>query len=357
MPFVHHHRDLDGKNYLCSYSTSRSYLSTAPLQDIKSNKERQKIQNNILQGIPVTNCEYCYKLEREGSISPRIKETIEFTRNTIIKQNLEDSAISIDKAKVLSYDIFVDNQCNLACIGCGPKWSSLWAQQKGIEIINQINLEDFNELASSQRVFFAGGEPLINNHVYNLLCQIASNNQQPAVIISSNIASIEPKFFEVLKKIKNLSITVSIDGYKLVNEYHRWPLNWPEFYENLKRINEMKIFISWNTVIDAVSIWGIADLIKIESLTTSWNLSVLDIPDCLNLKNLPDNLKLQAMSQLDALMASKFFTQMPTFKDKIALAKSRLEMPGDPSLLARYVMELDQQRKLSHENYLGVKLT
>ena len=354
LPFIHRHRDLDGKNYLCCYA------SDDPSQAITGREHRQQIQKNILQGIPVSNCKKCYHWEQAGTISPRIKETIEYTRNPVIEQNLKESAEDINRAQVLSYDIRFDNKCNLACIGCGPGASSLWAKKKGIEIVRLIdyNLEDFAAISSSQRVYFAGGEPLINDRVYELLCQIAKNDHQPAVVINSNIASIKPRFFEIFKQLKHLSIMVSIDGYGSVTAYHRWPTQWPKFYENLVTLNRMEgVSVSWNTVIDAVSIWGLADLLKIESLTTDWNLRVLDHPDSLSLNNLSDNLKPAARDQLNAIMSSRFFNQKPIFKTRIQLARDRLEQPGDPILLSNYINELDQQRNLNHQNYLGVKLT
>jgi uncharacterized radical SAM superfamily Fe-S cluster-containing enzyme len=353
LPFVHRHRNLDGQNYLCCIS------ATDPSTIITDSTHRKDIQDKILQGIPVKECNRCYAWEKDNAVSPRVKETIELLRDPVIQKNLEESAVNPDLARPLSYDIRFDNRCNLACVGCGPWASTLWAKKTDIKTVKIVDyrLNELEQIASSQRVYFAGGEPLINEQVYNLLCQISKTTTPPAVIINSNIASIKPKFFEVLGQIKNLSITVSIDGYGKVNAYHRWPSQWNKFYSNLEQLQNMGIYISWNTVIDAVSVWGLKDLLKIETLTENWNLRILDQPEALCLQHLPDGLKRAAQDQLDALGDSRFAKHSLVFNSRLNLARQRLNEPGDPKILSEYISYLDHQRNLNHETYLGVKLT
>lgn len=353
LPFVHRHRNLNGKNYLCCVS------ATDIDNVIVDDNQRKQIQEKILKGIPVTECSRCYDWERAGTVSPRIKETMELLKDPVIQENLVESADDLNQARVLSYDIRFDSRCNLACVGCGPWASTLWAKKTGTKAVQIVDyrLNELDQIAFSKRVYFAGGEPLINEQVYNLLCQIAENPDPPAVVINSNIASIKPKFFEVLGKIKNLSVTVSIDGYGTVNSYHRWPSQWDKFYANLKQLQDMGIYITWNTVIDSVSIWGLKDLLAIETLTKDWNLRILDQPEALCLKHLPDNLKESARTQLNALNNSQFVKQNPVFKSRLQLAEQRLQEPGNPKILSDYINHLDQQRNLNHETYLGVKLT
>ena len=353
LPFVHRHRNLDGQNYLCCISATDS------TNVINDSTHRKDIQEKILQGIPVKECNRCYAWEQNNIISPRVKETIELLQDPVIQKNLVESAADPDLARALSYDIRFDSRCNLACVGCGPWASTLWAKKTGINKVKIVDyrLNELDQIASSQRVYFAGGEPLINEQVYNLLCQISKTPTPPAVIINSNIASIKPKFFEVLGQIKNLSITVSIDSYGKVNDYHRWPSQWDKFYSNLEQLQNIGIYISWNTVIDAVSVWGLKDLLKIETLTENWNLRILDQPEALCLQHLPDSLKRAAQDQLDALSGSRFVKQSPVFNSRLNLARQQLNEPGDPKILSEYISYLDQQRNLNHEKYLGVKLT
>jgi len=348
LPFVHNYLNLDGNNYLCCYSRTK----IDPVQEIK------QIQSKLIAGEKIEHCVKCYDWEKQGSISPRIKETIGLLKNSRIVTTLEQSIKDINQAVVLSYDIRYDNRCNLACIGCNPKDSSLWARKLKIPIeLVESTGPSAKQIANSEKIYLAGGEPLINDKVYQLLNTIAQQDYQPEIVINSNIASVKPKFYEVFARLKNLSITVSFDGHGQVNEYHRWPLQWNKFLNNLKTINSMGIYTSWNTVVDSVSVWGLAQMISIENFTQAWNIRVLQGPQSLQLRNLLPELKSLATEQIVALQKSKFSSTDPVFKTRIQLALNELDCPGFPDLLAENINFLDQQRKINHEHYLGVKLT
>jgi len=349
LPFVHSYLNLNGNNYLCCYSNIK----------LNTDQEIKILQSKLLKGEKIDHCKKCYDWEEQGSVSPRLKETMGLLKNNRIAAVLENSISNIDSAQVLSYDIRFDNRCNLACIGCNPKDSSLWARKLKIsnEVVESV-APDFEQIAGSEKIYLAGGEPLINDNVYQLLETIAQETRQPEIVINSNIASIKSRFFDVLSKLNKLSITVSFDGHGRVNEYHRWPLQWDKFLSNMQRLQEMKIYVSWNTVIDAVSVWGLEDMTKIENLTQAWNLRVLTSPQSLLLRNLPAHLKAQAQQQLEALLVSRFARQIdPVFKTRIDLAIAELDTTGNKFLLSNYITQLDQQRKINHEHYLGVKLT
>lgn len=348
LPFVHHYLNLDGYRYLCCYSD----IKLTSVDDLKN------IQNKIINGEKVETCSRCYNWENQGSVSPRIKETIGLLKNNRISSILEKSIDDLTQATVLSYDIRFSNRCNLACIGCNPKDSSLWARQtKTVIEINQHDNLDFEQVSSSEKIYFAGGEPLINDKVYRLLSMIGDNDYQPEIVINSNIASIKPKFYDVFKKIKKLSITVSFDGAGSINEYHRWPLQWNKFLDNLTAINQMGIHVSWNTVLDSVSVWGVKSMLTLESLTQDWNIRVLQGPPHLRLRNLNQSLKASAHDQIEFLKNSKFYQSDPVFRTRIELALNELNQPGNPEDLADIIRNLDYQRKLNHQIYLGVNLT
>lgn len=348
LPFVHNYLNLDGNNYLCCYSTTK----IDHVQDIKH------IQSKLIAGEKIEHCSRCYNWEKQGSISPRIKETTGLLKNSRIVTTLEQSIKDTNQAVVLSYDIRYDNRCNLACVGCNPKDSSLWARKlkTPIELVESTG-PSAEQIANSEKIYLAGGEPLINDKVYRLLSTIAQRNYQPEIVINSNIASIKPKFYEVFARLKNLSITVSFDGYGQVNEYHRWPLQWDKFLNNLKIINSMGIYTTWNTVVDSVSVWGLEQMISIENFTQAWNIRVLQSPPSLQLQNLSPELKSLASKQIVALQKSKFSSTDPVFNTRIRLALNELDCTGFPNLLSENIKFLDQQRKINHEHYLGVKLT
>lgn len=350
LPFVHQHLNLNGKNFLCCYSAYDR-------ENHVNEQQIKQIQQDIVQGKSADQCKICYNWEKSGIISPRLKETMSLIKSPYIVDILEKSIVDIEMAKTVSHDIRFDNRCNLACIGCNSQDSSLWARLDHNRLKTTVHAEDSVDISNSKKIYLAGGEPLINDKVYRLLEKVVTMHPQPEVVINSNIASIKPKFFAILEKLNNVSIVVSVDGAESVGEYHRWPMQWSKFLRNLQTINNMGIHVSWNTVVDAVSVWGLEKLIEFEHLTKGWNLTLLQNPLSLQLKNLPIELKDMAQQQLNSLKQSKFYSSDPVVKSHVDTALIKLLEPGNPQELADRINFIDQQRKLNHETFLGVKLT
>ena len=82
-----------------------------------------------------------------------------------------------------------------------------------------------------------------------------------------------------------------MDGYGKVNEYHRYPLKWDKFIRNLDRLHETGLRTEFNTVIDAVSIFGLGGLLELEHYVTRWDLVILTRPIALRLENLPPRVR------------------------------------------------------------------
>mgnify|MGYP003335778696 CR=1 FL=1 len=297
----------------------RSDKATGQLGNIQDNTIEEILlgsvnvtkQENIIAQRPANGCHTCYDLERGKKgfdiISDRIFYIREFKRTPV-------GTYQPNNFDLQTIDVRWTNLCNFACVYCGPEFSSKWADELDSKIVTptEEQLAQFKEYIyknakNLKHVYLAGGEPLINHHVYKLLKLISEKTSQPEIVINSNIASIKPHFIDVLKQLKQVSITVSIDGFGLVNEYHRWPLNWDKFYNNLLMLNNIGVYVSWNTVIDSISVWGLKNLLAIEHLTNAWNLRILTAPEELRLRNLSTEIKPMAKNQLQSLTESKFF--------------------------------------------------
>jgi len=346
LPFIEKFQNLDGKQYLCCHSdvpvTSQSVL---------------QIQKNITNGIKTPECHRCYQLESDKIISPRQKESISWLRDSEVKEYVT-SWTPESNAQTFFYDIRYSNKCNLACISCHPTDSSLWAKELKVDIVNYPLNFTIDELLSAKKIYLAGGEPLIIDEFINLINCIAEKDIQPEVVINTNLTSITEDLQKSLSHIKNLTLTVSIDGYESVNEYHRWPLKWPKLLSNLHWVREnIQCFIQMNSVVNAVTILNIDQLTKIEWLIDQWNLSILTQPTSLLIKNLPENLKSVVADKFKNIKQSKFYKQDPIFKTRVDNILLEILATGDPVSLSTFIDTIDQRRNINHENYLGVKLT
>lgn len=344
LPFIEKHQSTDGKNYVCCYSN-------IPIDNATELKQK------IYSGERIPHCSKCYDLDDRKSISPRLRESIQWLKDSEVKQYL-DSWTPETQDKIFFYDLRIDNKCNLACIMCGPRASSLWAKELNIDIVKNPLKFDIRDCLTAKKIYLAGGEPLIIDEFAELLGQVSELEVQPEIVINTNLSNISDKVASRLSKIKNLTLTVSVDAYGQVNEYHRWPLKWNKFIDNLNWIrNNVDCTIQLNSVIDAVSIINVYQLIELEDLVDYWDLSlVINVPElCVN--NLREDQKELIIENFKKIKQSKFYTKDPTFKSRVGMIIDKIKEPGDHFMLSSFLKNLDQRRNINHINYLGIDLT
>ena len=68
LPWIHDFTQLDGRKHLCCVASGRNGMSEVGGIETASTPE---IRKKLFNGEPVTNCEHCYKQEREGLQSYR----------------------------------------------------------------------------------------------------------------------------------------------------------------------------------------------------------------------------------------------------------------------------------------------
>jgi len=346
LPFTHKYTDVSGNNYLCCYSSIR-------IDDISSGA-CDELRKRIAEGQRIPHCQGCYNLEDRGIVSPRQKK-MSFLKNDRINDFLASWKIG-DPPQILTYDLRYDNTCNLACVMCGPKSSSLWEKQMNITPIKRESPLDVKSMMSAEQIYLAGGEPFLIEGFKEVIREIANCEQQPELVINTNLSVIDEDLFECIKHIQDITLVISVDAVGKVGEYHRWPLNWEKFLRNFDRVCELipQQGLMFNTVIDAVSVFGIGGLIEFQDRISQWNLRILDFPESLVLNNVPRKLTNTALDQLSQLRGSNFFSDNPAFQTAITQAQTELIDQHDPADLIKYINQLDAQRKINHIEFLGV---
>jgi sulfatase maturation enzyme AslB (radical SAM superfamily) len=312
-------------------------------------------RNKIWNGEKIDQCSSCYKLESNKIISPRLKESYDWLKHPDIKLYFDQETAPVPK--IYTYDLRRSNKCNLSCICCFPDCSSLWQKELGLEVSKENDFEiDLENLHHAKRIYFAGGEPLIIDYYQEIFEYIVKNELPIEVVINTNLTSVSDKVFEQLAKIKDCLLTVSVDSYGSVNEYHRYPMSWDKFMTNLNRVREYGIKISFNTVLDSVSAFGADRLVELEDYALTWVIALLSKPLSLSLENIPTQYKTMAIERVSSLKQNKFYNTDIMFKNRIDSAIERISMPGDSFLLSNYIKQLDTRRKINHTNYLGINL-
>lgn len=345
LPFIEKFQNLDGKDYLCCYGNR-----------IPLNNDIAELSSKILNGEQIPHCKKCYDLDNQRIISPRLRESSRWLRDPDVVSYLTTWTPESEH-KIFFYDLRFDNKCNLACISCNPKDSSLIAKELNVTVPKYKLNFDVNDCLTAKKIYLAGGEPLIIDEFIDLIFKIADLDQQPELVINTNLTTITPRLKSALSRIKNLTLTVSVDSFGLANEYHRWPLKWSKFMDNLLYArNNLDCTIQLNSVVDAVTVINLARLVEIEHLADQWNLSILSYPVALLVNNLPEKEKENIARQFVNIKKSKFYSTDINFKSNVDGILLQITTPGDPHLLSNYIAQIDQRRNIDHTTYLGINL-
>lgn len=345
LPFIEKFQDLDGKDYLCCHSDR-----------IPLNNDIVELSSKILNGEQIPHCKKCYNLDDQRIVSPRLRESSRWLKDPDVVSYLTSWSPESEQ-KTFFYDLRFDNKCNLACISCDAISSSLIAKELNV-IRPKYKLNfNINDCLTAKKIYLAGGEPLIIDEFIDLIFKIADLDQQPELVINTNLTTITPKLKSVLSRIKDLTLTVSVDSFESVNEYHRWPLKWGKFMNNLLYVkNNLDCTIQFNSVVDAVTVINLAGLVEIEHLADQWNLSILSYPAALLVNNIPKHQKENILQRFAEIKKSKFYSTDINFKSKVDGILLQIPTTGHPHLLSNYIAQIDQRRNIDHTTYLGINL-
>ena len=211
-------------------------------------------------------------------------------------------------------DIRNTNLCNLKCRYCGPHFSNSWAKELGDTTTLNQPIEQYKDILITNDLhwmYFTGGEPLINPEHWDILKELVDSDcaENISLMYNTNLTSIKFKDIEVVNlwsKFKSVEIQCSIDAIGLPLEYIRSGCKWNKIESNLQTlINSVyrsKITVSLTPVLSVLNIWFIADLFAYANQNgVKVNPVVLTGPDYLALDVIPDQLKEQALAQLELI--------------------------------------------------------
>jgi len=261
-PFIELLVNYDYTTVCCRSTTPVSKISE--LRDFRSDKNYKEIREKMIAGIKIPeHCSACYNLESQGSRSARQQETVEWAQRLDIK-----TLADLDNIKTpVYYEVRPGNKCNLLCRTCNPLNSHLIEREyRTIGIIpkdKRIRYKhltgcDIVDLQSAKKVYVAGGEPTISKEFYQFLDRcIQENKTNIEILVNTNGTILNERLKKYLQILPNLQFTFSIDGYKELNHYIRWPSIWEKIVANWHYLREHHRIVTVNTT---VSIYNIDSL-------------------------------------------------------------------------------------------------
>lgn len=251
--------------------------------------DRQRMLNDLW---PKKGCEYCQDIEAAGGQSDRITNLDLHGIHAPPELEKDLTATSVTP-RIL--EIYFDNVCNLKCVYCGPHFSSLWDvenkkhrefRSNGLVISdkfqkspnfdqNKHKIFEWLKLHRTSLTNFniLGGEPLFQPEfdqcldffdrypAPDLSLQIFTNLNININRLSTIISKI--KTLVDNEKVREFSVTASLDCWGKRQEYARFPLDlkiWEENFEFLLKNHWIRLIIG--STITPLTIKTFPDLIE-----------------------------------------------------------------------------------------------
>jgi organic radical activating enzyme len=286
-PFIHQYVGNSGTSRLCCAQQGdlRYKWNDEAMQEVR----RKKLNNEKVKG-----CEECYHNDAIGSLSDR-KLMNEFTdfKPDIVKGN--------ETGLPLTFDLRLNNLCNLQCRMCGPYSSSQIDKQlkRHPELLQfdspavKHETVDLN-FSKAIEVKLLGGEPMLQSEAYDILERLDPNVK---IFITSNLTNLNKRFMKLIKKFDKVKIHWSIDGTEKTYEYIRHPAKWKTIQKNLKEFRDQLPHVD-DRIHVCVSAYNVFDFWKISNyIGGGCDYICANTPEEMDISILPDKWRDHALDE------------------------------------------------------------
>lgn len=248
---------------------------------------------------PANDCNYCKKVEDAGGYSDRMHQLSQQTDVNLNPPELRsnESAVAVTPTMV---EVYFKNTCNMACVYCGPHFSSKWEEENKkysrISELGHAGLGDVNDAQHNPHYdkhkadfwkylkeddkykilrWFSllGGEPLLIPELDECL-EFWDEHANDALTfqIITNLKCEEKRFDRFLAKINNLiekkkiykmKVIASIDCLTTETEYVRYGMNLEQWMNNFtKLIGNKNIIVGINSAVTILTLPYFDTLLK-----------------------------------------------------------------------------------------------
>jgi MoaA/NifB/PqqE/SkfB family radical SAM enzyme len=278
MPWIHMHMWPAGTTYPCCMADPDLPIGdtqTQSLQEIWNGPQLRKMRLNMLAGEKSPECRRCYELEENDmwTLRKSSNENFKHHKERVYETSDDGSAGDVNMAYM---DIRFSNLCNLKCRSCGPQFSSSWFEDHKIthgdpghpKILkvrdDMLNfMEELEPLLNSvERVYWAGGEPLITEEHYRILDYWIENKISPAMDYTTNFTQMRYKrktAFEYWNAFERVRVAASLDANHSRGEYLRKNMDWNVVVQNRRDMIEQCPHVYFE-ITPTVSIFNVLNL-------------------------------------------------------------------------------------------------
>ena len=284
MPWEHMHMWPAGYTYPCCMSDPDLPIGNTQdqsLQEIWNGEQLRNIRLNMLQDKPSKECRRCYELEESGMSTLRTGSLVNYPKHwDKVNSTQEDG--SAGDVNLAYMDIRFSNLCNLKCRSCGPQFSSSWFEDhkqmygkldhpKILKVRDDMKnfMDELDPLlASVERVYWAGGEPLITDEHYKILDKwIEMGKRDVAMDYTTNFTQMRFKkktAFEYWNAFDSVRVAASLDANHARGEYLRKNMDWDIVVQNRKDMIEQcpQVYFELTPTVSVYNVLNLPDFHK-----------------------------------------------------------------------------------------------
>lgn len=238
----------------CLGTQALDYLNENTLENTWNNDSMKEIRKVLLNDSYHTNCEKCYEQENNNKKSLRLIINRNFKDK--INEIREKRQVWLEDFKLLYIDMRFTNLCNIRCRTCNHHSSSKWYHDEiklnpsyNKPVIMKSGKTDTDmweqiqpHLKHVERIYFAGGEPLIMDEHYRILAELERTKRfNVALYYNTNFTQTKLKtrtVFDFWKKFENVTVAASLDAMGPRAEYIRKDCVWSMIEHNRQEMIE-----------------------------------------------------------------------------------------------------------------------
>jgi radical SAM protein with 4Fe4S-binding SPASM domain len=355
VPWMHLAFEPSGKVIPCCLTSNYNYfvgdLNTESIEEIWNSDNMKSLRKSMINGEEPTICSKCFDREKITGESSRTYHTRDFPEvvKKVSEITLEDGTCTEMNLKY--WDFRFSNLCNFKCRTCGPRYSSGWVpdakklgyadQEKvwSIDVVDDKTNFDFlkDQINVVERIYFAGGEPLMMPEHWQILDMLVENNRFDVKLSYNTNASVltyqKKNIIDYWKKWKfgKLEVWPSIDEIGKRAELIRAGTVWHKVEANLKELASLEnAIIRPGLTIGAMNVFRLPEIVK-------HLVSIGVIKEKLQYKNFFINL-LVSPDHYHVSILSDEFRQEITKKIKLFIEEHNNQYDTDISQLFTHIL-------------------
>ncbi len=337
-----------GKNRLCCNAVTQDKDKFIGNLDKHWNDLRDGVKKEMLAGNRPEICKSCWKKEESGISSLRDQFVKNYKNQGIWDKFVDD--IPTTKKYPVELDLKLGNYCNLSCRMCNSYSSSGVAnefqkilKETGVDLgldehektfvqnkwyLQEEFVDSIKDMIANglRHLKFTGGEPLMVPSVKKLIDYCVDNDfaKNINLMIITNVTLINDEWIGLFKAFKFVNIICSIDGIGDTFEYIRHPANWNDVNSKLQKLSKVQTEQLVTSTTFTLQAYNILEIKNIVELAKQYNFHInvipLDAPAYLDVRNVPQDLKDEALRQINTLSEldnKKFSKFLKDVKNKI----------------------------------------